>query len=411
MKRTYILIIIIILSLVRDYYAQELNDDFTVTAPVIIGKKMTIQSKILKEDREILISLPRDYNQSNEKYPVLYITDGESYFTLARGIVNLLVSLNWMPDVIIVAIENTDRMRDLTPTNISVYVVSEEIKKEWPTSGGADQFIQFYKRELIQAVESNYRTMPCRIFAGHSLGGLFGFYCISTSPGLFDATIAIGPALWWDHRIVTTKLKKFFEKTTNLNHILFFSLATEDIDEDDPVPSVQMRTVLKRNIPKGFRWEFSDLSDETHDSAVLRGLYYGLRYVFERWRLTIDSDADRFKGTLEELIEHYNKVFNGVGFKPPEGQVDEIAHQRLNRKLYDEAIEFLRYNIEQYPESPNTYNSLGEALEKSGRLKEALSNFRKAVEIGKRYNDDNINRFIINRDRVSNTLKNDDLHK
>jgi predicted alpha/beta superfamily hydrolase len=47
---------------------------------IIIGNKVEFHSKVLDEDRKILIRLPEDYNKSKQKYPVLYMLDGELFF-------------------------------------------------------------------------------------------------------------------------------------------------------------------------------------------------------------------------------------------------------------------------------------------------------------------------------------------
>ena len=41
-----------------------------------VGTKQNITSAILNEERPIIISLPKDYENSNADYPVLYLTDG-----------------------------------------------------------------------------------------------------------------------------------------------------------------------------------------------------------------------------------------------------------------------------------------------------------------------------------------------
>ena len=47
--------------------------------------------------------------------------------------------------------------------------------------------------ELIPKIEGQYRTQPFRIFAGHSLGGLFAVHTMLTRPDLFNAYIAVSP--------------------------------------------------------------------------------------------------------------------------------------------------------------------------------------------------------------------------
>ncbi len=76
-------------------------------------------SDILKEDRNINIYLPEEFNPADAtKYPVIYILDGgveEDFFHIA-GIVryNTQPWVERFPRSIVVGIENTNRRRDFT---------------------------------------------------------------------------------------------------------------------------------------------------------------------------------------------------------------------------------------------------------------------------------------------------------
>ena len=48
-----------------------------------IGVKTKIYSKVLKEEREILIHLPSNYNSAKDEYPVLYLLDNGIFYILS----------------------------------------------------------------------------------------------------------------------------------------------------------------------------------------------------------------------------------------------------------------------------------------------------------------------------------------
>ena len=89
----------------------------TDNAPIPLGNYRKIHSKVLGENRTLLILLPADYEKSGKTYPVLYKLDGdEGNFIQAVSATNYLS--NWMdkvPDPIIVGIANTNRERDMMP--------------------------------------------------------------------------------------------------------------------------------------------------------------------------------------------------------------------------------------------------------------------------------------------------------
>lgn len=161
---------------------------FTLTATSLsaqkinIGYQHSIESKVLKETRKLLIKLPKDYNSSDKSYPVLYRLDGGmDLFIETAGIVHRLAYREELiPEMIVVMIENTHRTRDMMPTNTGFY-------KDEP---GAEKFLKFIRDELFLHMNSSYRTTGERILCGQSLSSIFTLYCLLTSPEAFDSYIA-----------------------------------------------------------------------------------------------------------------------------------------------------------------------------------------------------------------------------
>ena len=44
----------------------------------VLGTYKKIHSRVLNEERTVLVSLPEDYHRSRKGYPVLYVLDAES---------------------------------------------------------------------------------------------------------------------------------------------------------------------------------------------------------------------------------------------------------------------------------------------------------------------------------------------
>src|SRR5688572_17348396 len=177
----------------------------------------TIHSKILGEKRTIVIQTPSRMN-AFDKYPVLYLLDGEAQATLVNGQVQYLSeSYKIIPNMIVVAIENTDRVRDLTPSHFNLGPDGKpdtNARAMGKNSGGGEKFLQFIKQELMTYIESNYPTTPYKILSGHSLGGLMAVYCLVNHPDYFNAYIAISPSLQWDREIM---LKQAAERLSKQN--------------------------------------------------------------------------------------------------------------------------------------------------------------------------------------------------
>ncbi len=63
---------------------------------------------------------------------------------------------------------------------------------------------------------------------------------------------------------------------------------------------------------------------------------------------------------------HYKKLSDKFRYTiyPPEVLINQVGYQHLFADQNDEAIAVFKLQVERYPESPNVYDSLGEAYEK-----------------------------------------------
>jgi len=373
--------------------------------PIVIGERITRASAVMGEERTILVSTPPDYQSSRDAYPVLYMTDGAAHLTHVRGTVDFLSNSGLVPQMIIVGVTNTDRTRDLTPTRAAVTDQSGQVR-QFPTSGGADRFLDFFQRELFGFIESNYRTLPYRVFSGHSFGGLFALDAFFTRPDMFDAVIAVGPSLGWDDDWPLRQARTFFEGRKRCPKILFVAMGNEERGEEKPTRLDRLEAVLAGSDAKGFEWRVVRMPDETHNSEALRAYDEGLRRVFEAWRFPHDPETGRFSGTLADLKEHFATLSKRIGTEvaPREQAVNQIGYEMLQRGDVSEALAVFRYNVRLYPDSANVHDSLGEALERAGRLSEACESYSKAVETAQATMDDRITIFRANRDRVRDQL-------
>ena len=152
------------------------------------GFSISLKSSILGEDRTIFIHLPDNYENSDGSYAVLYRLDGSQ--KMVRNTVSVLRCLTReeenTPEMIVVAIENPDRDRDMWPTHTMFYPESLPL--------GAKNFQAFIEKELIPYIDSHYRTNKSRILCGQSLSAVFTLYTFLNKPYLFDSFIACSGA-------------------------------------------------------------------------------------------------------------------------------------------------------------------------------------------------------------------------
>ena len=86
---------------------------------ICIGKRYSLDSAFLQEERDYWIYLPQNYDRdTTQNYPVIYLLDGGSFFHSLVGISQTLSTVKgkYLPSCIIAGVISTDRTRDFTPT-------------------------------------------------------------------------------------------------------------------------------------------------------------------------------------------------------------------------------------------------------------------------------------------------------
>ncbi len=320
----------------------------------------TIKSVAVGEDRTILVRVPANYERSQNRYPVIYMLDAHPpQNAMMAGMVEQQVWGDVMSDAIIVGIQNTNRLRDMTPT-----------PGDRPGGGGADKFLTFIETEVVPFVEKNYRTEPYRVIAGHSLAGLFVVYAMLERPDTFNAYIAASPYLHWDNNYLIKRAEESLKKRTEWNKTLFVALAEEPAYMD---AYNGLQQLLKKTKPKNLDYEFRLFSDENHGSVVLPAYYAGLRKTYAGW-------AAPGNGSVADIENHYRNLSKRYGYtiKVPEALMNRIGYQMLAAGNNAEGIEVFKKNVASYPGSANVYDSLAEAHEKNGQKTLARDLYEKA---------------------------------
>ena len=371
---------------------------------IVIGTIDSIHSKILHEERKIWVYLPDSYNNNvylKQRYPVVYLLDGDAHFFSVAGMIHQLSSVNGntvCPEMIIVGIPNTDRTRDLTPTHIDAdppFMDSNASK----TSGGGEQFISFIEKELMPHVDSAYPTEPYKILIGHSFGGLTVMNTLINHPDLFNAYIAIDPSMWWDHRKLLNQAKEVLAKHDYKGETLFMGIAntmspgmdTIKVKKDTTGITRHIRAILELNNylrlykRNGLTYSSKYYKDDSHGSVPLIAEYDGLHFTFSYYSLTLTPD-DYFNmntSTVDKIKNHYDEISAHFGFKVPvpESMANELGYQALGMKRYGAAEALFKLNTENYPQSFNVFDSLGDFYAATGDKSKAMENYKKALSI------------------------------
>jgi predicted alpha/beta superfamily hydrolase len=343
-----------------------------------LGEQTTLKSSILSEDIKLIIYLPEKYHKSNKEYPVLYLLDGGFFINQAAAVVQFLsmcpyIQQTLIPEFIIVGIVSNDRNRDFTPTHMPVY---EGMK--FPTSGGANTFYNFFKKELMPFVEKEYRTRPHRVLAGWSLGGLFTIHTYLTHPDDFSAYLAISPSLWWDNQTVVKQTDSLIAANKLADKKLTVTLGS--LERGDMPNSVKYSflPLMKNASCKNTQFRYVEVQNEGHNTAPFLGLYEGLKSLYYNWSFPQDilnDNSDRVDAYSLKLAKEY-----GYPGNDPAESYDFLMNLAVLQGKYDESLKIAEYLTKKNPKFSYALFNLGIMYYRIEDLESAIGCFQRAIK-------------------------------
>jgi predicted alpha/beta superfamily hydrolase len=282
-----------------------------------IQQHRAFPSKILKNRRDVLVYLPPGYRRfSTQRYPVLYLHDGQNVFDAATAFGGVewrvdetaqqLIRQKLIEPLIIVAVANTgeDRIHEYAPTPARI-----DPPKRKRSKGQLRSYGRFLIEELKPFIDRKYRTRREAEFTGlggSSLGGLATLALGLWFPNYFTRLAVLSASIWWDdcaiYRIV------------------------DEVDETARPP-------LKIWLDTG-----------THEPGWERAAVLRDRLVEKGWRLHDDLNyleaegADHSEGAWAARVDPVLRFL----FPPPPPPVAKVAAVRKRRPLLRRAIAFTK---------------------------------------------------------------------
>jgi predicted alpha/beta superfamily hydrolase len=370
-----------------------------------LAEARSFHSAILNEDREVQIALPETYGRTAISYPVLFLLDGGSHLLHASATTRFLASArNRIPDMIVVAIPNTNRNRDMTP------------------GPGAATFQRVLAEELIPWVERNFRAAPERILFGHSLSASFAVHTLLNRPELFDAYIAASAPLW-RYENLAADMKGGLSRAAKAAAAVYLTVGqyeNEKLRDGVQRFAATLRGAAPAEAPA---WSYLDMKDEDHSSTPQRSLYNALEARYAEWRFPFFEDQAELdqKGGLLGLEAHYQRFSKRFGYSapPPEARllqvggiytaagrhddvirlarayaaqypamaerlVNQVGYDQLRQGQVDRAVQTFKKNAEAFPDSPNVHDSLGDAYCRAGDAASAVRSYQQAAHVAEK---------------------------
>jgi predicted alpha/beta superfamily hydrolase len=160
------------------------------------------------------VYVPPGYGSSKDRYPVLYMQDGQNLFDpttafggqdwLADITADELILRGEIKPIIMVGVYNAGvrRISEYTPTR----------DRRSRKGGKGDRYAEMLAREVKPFIDKQYRTLRSAAdtgVCGSSLGGLVALQAGLLLPRVFGNVTAMSPSVWWDDRAILNLVRRF----------------------------------------------------------------------------------------------------------------------------------------------------------------------------------------------------------
>ncbi len=159
-----------------------------VTGTVKYHRKM--ESEGIKP-RDVIVWLPPGYTKNPEqRYPVLYVHDGQNAFDPATS----FLGADWQIDEVADRLVREGKMQEIIVVGIWN---SEDRREDYSDTPKGRAYMRFIVEKLKPFIDREYRTQPERehtAVMGSSMGGLISFLLVWNYPQVFSEAACLSPA-------------------------------------------------------------------------------------------------------------------------------------------------------------------------------------------------------------------------
>jgi uncharacterized protein len=255
---------------------------------------------------QVEVMQPMAERDSHERFPTLYLTDGNLLFGAARAISHSLQFTGEVRRFILVGIGypgdnpfagTVVRGRDLSWADIRGLPDSPRTSSIEGVPGfaaghpdrlGGERFLAFIRDELIGVIDSTYPTVRGdRAYFGHSAGGGLGLYALFAHAGLFSRYILSSPAVSYaGHDFALDLARAFIASGKHLQAKLILTVGGQEEGESN-LAEWHMVSSLERLAAalagagiRGFELQSEVIAGETHMSVWPVTFSRGIRAIY-----------------------------------------------------------------------------------------------------------------------------------
>lgn len=238
----------------------------------LLSKRISLSSQQVGDSFDIHITLPPGYNSTQESYPVIYYMDANlKSGKKLRAIIDKFNKKDSPIKAIFVGVGHFSNYRVLRRRDFITPFIKDKndsLISDDKYFGQSEHFYFFMKQELIPYMEKQYRVTANRSYIGHSLGGLFAFYCLFRKERLFNNIVSLSPALWINHGNIYEFEKRYYQDSSSLHANLYLCVGSQERFNFILSGSRDMHSLLQERNYRGLQFTYHEFEGESHNSEV-----------------------------------------------------------------------------------------------------------------------------------------------
>ncbi|MFV9503860.1 MAG: alpha/beta hydrolase [Oscillochloridaceae bacterium umkhey_bin13] len=225
-----------------------------------------VYSPQLDNRRDITIYLPPGYDQGQERFPVVYMQDGQNLFDASSS----FSGVEWGVDEAMEALaERGVRAIVVGIANMGARRMLEYSPFEHPDHGPGlgDAYLAFLADTLKPYLDRSFRTRPNpsnTLIVGSSMGGLISLYALLCRPDVFGKVGALSPSLWYAERAIFQTVRE----AAKGQGVLYMDVGSAEGDVMQMQARQLARILSRHGYQAGTNLRFNEIIGAGHNEAA-----------------------------------------------------------------------------------------------------------------------------------------------
>ena len=322
---------------------------------------LTVTSELI-EPADFKVTLPPSYAKKPDKqYVVLFDFHPRSHALLAG--MHDWMSHNgdwpWLETIIVTAPDGHQGLGELKTATIE--------------EQGNQKLLDYFERDLLPAIDKQYRTNGFRILNGFTGNAGLGLYALINRPSLFNAYFVASPVLSKDFAYVIKDAPKKLAAMQGKSRFLYMTTNDSKHDQQQLAAFAQMEAIVKANANETLDYRIKRFDGSYYMTQPVLAAAYGIEALFDDYHQALAADSEISKQGPQAIVAHYRYLSEQkYGFKVPATRsLIKLGNSYLETEP-TKAIEVYKVAITDDPNTVSAYDAVAAAYAKLGDFEQAI---------------------------------------